>query len=138
MLTPWDNLFRRISVRQALVMLLPIVGIVAASCLPAWLFERVPSICLIKNISGVECPGCGMLRALKYLVDGQVSQALELNWRVIVVGPLLGWIYFQWAFHAIKKGKRQQAYLIHARRCLMQRGLRALNSKRRQRPGATN
>ena len=54
----------------------------------SWLESR-RSLCLIYNIFGVRCPGCGMIRALSSAVHGNFKQALRYNWLVVFVLPLL-------------------------------------------------
>lgn len=48
--------------------------------------STVPSVCLIKNITGYPCPSCGTTRALSYLSKGQVLQSLQQNPFGIIVG----------------------------------------------------
>ena len=39
----------------------------------------VPSVCMIKNVSGYPCPACGISRSIVYLLHGEVSQAFMTN-----------------------------------------------------------
>jgi hypothetical protein len=72
--------------------------------IPSSWFEGRPSICLIRRIFGVPCPGCGMVRALSCLAHGNVRKAWSYNHLVALVAPLLGYtwdkallrIYQQW------------------------------------------
>lgn len=57
-----------------------------------WL-ERGPSLCLVRRIFGIRCPGCGMLRALSYLAHGDVRAAWRHNRLVMLVAPLLGYAW---------------------------------------------
>lgn len=63
----------------------------------SWLESR-RSICLIYNIFGVRCPGCGMTRAISCAVHGNFKQALRYNWLVVFVLPLLcyAWLRTMW------------------------------------------
>jgi hypothetical protein len=54
----------------------------------AWI-EAGPSICLIRRLLGVRCPGCGMTRALSCMAHGHPRQAARHNALVVVVCPLL-------------------------------------------------
>ena len=54
----------------------------------SWLESR-RSMCLIYNIFGVRCPGCGMIRAISCAVHGNFKQALRYNWLAVFVLPLL-------------------------------------------------
>ncbi len=53
------------------------VGVLAI--IPTRIIESLPSLCLIKSISGHECYGCGMTRALSCLLHGNVTGALAYN-----------------------------------------------------------
>ena len=52
-----------------------------------WL-NKQHSICLIKNIFGIECFGCGITRAIIAGVQLDFTKAMEYNKMVIVVLPL--------------------------------------------------
>ena len=52
-----------------------------------WL-NKQHSICLIKNIFGVECYGCGITRAIISGVQLDFIKAIEYNKMVIIVLPL--------------------------------------------------
>jgi hypothetical protein len=51
------------------------------------------SICLYKNITGNECLGCGMTRAVLSVIHFQFENAYNYNKLVIVVFPLLVYIW---------------------------------------------
>jgi len=44
--------------------------------------------CLFKTIFGLQCPGCGSLRAMHQLLHGNVAAAWALNPMLMIVGPL--------------------------------------------------
>ena len=52
-----------------------------------WL-NKQHSICLIKNIFGIECFGCGITRAIIAGVQLDFTKAMEYNKMVIFVLPL--------------------------------------------------
>ena len=52
-----------------------------------WL-NKQHTICLIKNIFGVECFGCGITRAIIASVQLDFTKAIEYNTMVIIVLPL--------------------------------------------------
>jgi hypothetical protein len=58
----------------------------------AWL-DRGPSLCLIRRIFGVRCPGCGMTRAFSSVIHGKFKQAFQYNKLVVVVFPLLCYVW---------------------------------------------
>jgi hypothetical protein len=68
----------------------------AAALLVAWLapaawLDRFPSLCLFRNLTGWECPGCGMTRAILCLLRGDLAAALHYNRLALIVFPLLGY-----------------------------------------------
>ena len=59
-----------------------------------WL-NKQHSICLIKNILGVECYGCGITRAIISGVQLDFTKAIEYNKMVIIVLPLFIYEWFK-------------------------------------------
>jgi hypothetical protein len=57
--------------------------------IPTARIESGPSLCLIRRVFGVPCPGCGMTRALSCLAHGRARRAVAYNNRVVIVAPLL-------------------------------------------------
>src|SRR5205085_2465538 len=72
-------------------MLLPVVFILIPTY---WLESRRP-VCLIRNVFGVPCPGCGMIRAISYVCHGNFSKALYFNKLVVLVLPLLAYTWLR-------------------------------------------
>jgi hypothetical protein len=60
--------------------------------IPTSFFESGHSICIIKNVFGVECPGCGMTRAISSVFHGNLVGAFQYNKLVVIVFPLLCYI----------------------------------------------
>ena len=59
-----------------------------------WLaLNNTHCICLFKLITGHECWGCGMTRAFNALFELDFQKAYNLNPRVIIVAPLLIYIW---------------------------------------------
>ena len=44
--------------------------------------------CLFRTVFGVQCPGCGSLRAAHQLLHGNVQQAWALNKPLLIALPL--------------------------------------------------
>jgi Protein of unknown function (DUF2752) len=63
--------------------------------LPLSYMESMPSVCLIKNITGYECPGCGMTHSVFNILHGNFIQAFYYNKLVIVIFPLLAYIWLK-------------------------------------------
>ena len=59
-----------------------------------WL-NKQHSICLIKNIFGIECFGCGITRAIIAGIQLEFSKAIEYNKMVIIVLPLFIYEWFK-------------------------------------------
>lgn len=57
--------------------------------IPTARIEAGPSLCLIRRIFGVPCPGCGMTRAVSCAIHGHPRRAIAYNSRVVIVLPLL-------------------------------------------------
>ncbi len=59
--------------------------------------------CLIHSATGYYCPGCGSLRAIHYLLHGDVGAAISLNPLMVLSIPLVGvmllkpgWFFNRW------------------------------------------
>lgn len=70
---------------------------VAALVLFAFNPERVPiyPVCLFHRWTGLDCPGCGSLRALHQLLHGNFVEALRLNALLVLSLPLFAWVGFR-------------------------------------------
>jgi len=55
-------------------------------------------ICVFHALTGWQCPGCGVTRALYHLLHLHVGQALQYNALVTVLAPIaLAWFVFWYA-----------------------------------------
>ena len=63
--------------------------------LPLEWLNKQHSICLIKNIFGIECYGCGITRAIISGVQLDFTKAIEYNKMVIIVLPLFIYEWFK-------------------------------------------
>jgi hypothetical protein len=58
--------------------------------------------CQFHALTGLDCPGCGGLRAVNRLLHGHLGEAFRLNPMLFVLGPLIaGWL--GWYFHQRRK-----------------------------------
>ena len=71
--------------------------VVAIACAVALLFFFAPESyafyprCMFHVVTGLDCPGCGALRATHKLLHGDVAAAFALNPLYVLLLPLLGW-----------------------------------------------
>lgn len=79
--------------RLAALMAIPI----ALAAVPTSVFELGHSICLWKNLFALECPGCGMARAISCAFHGAFIRAWDYNQLVVIVLPLSGAIWLRQA-----------------------------------------
>jgi len=71
--------------KVGLYILLPLAFIVVPT---SWIESR-RSICLIRTLFGVSCPGCGMTRAISCIFHGHFKRAFQYNKLIVIVFPLL-------------------------------------------------
>lgn len=89
------------SARRARVPLLTGGGVLAAA---AFLAVRSPytpgsyGFCPIRAVTGLWCPGCGGLRAVHDLIQGDVAAAWGMNPLLVVAVPLLVALWARWAW----------------------------------------
>ncbi len=58
------------------------------------------SICLFVNLFGVECFGCGMTRAIYSAIHFDFEKAMSYNKLVVVVLPLLIYVWTRMTYKA--------------------------------------
>lgn len=58
-----------------------------------WL-NKQHTICLVKNIFGVNCFGCGITRAVISGLQLDLIKAIEYNKMVVIVLPMLIYVWF--------------------------------------------
>ena len=59
--------------------------------------ETVFILCVTKNISGIDCPGCGSQRAFHELLHGNFIKAAKLNLTIYFFTPLLLFLFLKTA-----------------------------------------
>ncbi len=67
----------------------------ALAVVPTDTLSGFPSVCLFRNFLGLECPGCGMIRAASCLLHGHPAEAAAFNRLIAVVAPLAGLVAFR-------------------------------------------
>lgn len=84
-------------------MLAPLSTAAAIGALTVALHVRDPhqqgswGLCPLKALTGLDCPGCGSLRAVHDLTDLDLASAASSNLLFVVCVPLLVGLWFVWA-----------------------------------------
>lgn len=94
--------------RRYWALVLPLVALLVGAL--AVLFQFDPSQhkfyprCMLYVTTGLQCPGCGGLRAAHALLHGQVDLAFRLNPLLLVFGPILLYMAIrETAWHLFKR-----------------------------------
>jgi hypothetical protein len=104
------------------VLLIPVVMFLV----PPELISQQHSVCLFKNLTGHECYGCGMTRALFSAIHLRFEDAFNYNKLVVVVLPLLIYI---WVKKILSLWPGSDAlFNIHMKTCRMIRATREESS----------
>ncbi|MDX1386593.1 MAG: DUF2752 domain-containing protein [bacterium] len=90
----------------AIILLLGIFAL--AAFLPLEWVER-QNLCFIRNLVGLECPGCGLTRAFLYLFQGEIRSSLQMNALAPVLVLWFG-IYLMQHLIAWVRGSRPRWY----------------------------
>jgi len=64
-------------------------------CLPADFFDYGESICISNVFFDTQCYACGLTRALQHLIHLDFLIAYEFNKLIVIIFPLLVFIYYQ-------------------------------------------
>jgi hypothetical protein len=79
-----------------------------AAVLALFLFDpahvRIYPVCPFHQLTGLDCPGCGSLRALHAMLHGNLVLAMHLNLLLVLSLPLFAWLGFRFVWHEIGGG----------------------------------
>lgn len=50
-----------------------------------WLGVQMPSVCQFRNVTGLDCPGCGLTRAFVSIAHGRITEAIGYNGASLLV-----------------------------------------------------
>ena len=59
-------------------------------------------VCAFHRLTGLDCPGCGSLRALHALLHGHPVTALHDNLLLVISLPIFAWLGFRFASSQIQ------------------------------------
>lgn len=93
------KIFQKVNVNICILIILPVLFYLGIEFLVHY---NTHSICIFKLITGHNCPGCGMTRAFSALFQLKLHRAFELNPRIIIVAPLLIYIWIATLIREIK------------------------------------
>ena len=65
----------------------PALVLAALATIPTQVLTSLPTLCLWRTLLHLECPGCGMTRALSSALHGHLHAALAFNRGVVFVLP---------------------------------------------------
>jgi hypothetical protein len=88
-----------------------VVAPVVLLILPADFFDNGRTICLSQLLLGMECPACGMTRAIMHLIHLDFENAFAYNMLSFIVLPLMILIWIQWFFKELRIYKKLKAAL---------------------------
>ena len=83
-----------INIRTKLLVFLYILFPIVLFMVPLDWLHKQPTICIVKNIFGVNCFGCGITKAVVSGVQLNFTKAFEYNKMVIIVLPMLMYVWF--------------------------------------------
>jgi hypothetical protein len=101
------------------------LGVVAAAgCVALAAFDlpdQGPVLCPFRALTGLDCPGCGMTRAVGQITRGRVGTAFDYNALLVFTVPVVAYLYLGWLATAFGRrlpplqiGRRGAAVLLVA------------------------
>lgn len=76
--------------RKIVILSLPVIAVIVANLAVELHFK---TFCLIKLLTGHQCWGCGLTRAFAALSRFEFRQAWDYNHLIVIVVPLLMWVW---------------------------------------------
>ncbi|MBI5215724.1 MAG: DUF2752 domain-containing protein [Ignavibacteriae bacterium] len=80
------------------------VGVSLLAIIPTEVLQTLPTVCVFKNLFGVECFGCGVTRAISSVLHGEFQQAWLFNKFIVTIFPLLVF-YLTYSYFKSKPNK---------------------------------
>ncbi|WP_433084411.1 DUF2752 domain-containing protein [Dactylosporangium sp. CA-052675] len=60
-----------------------------------------PPTCLVKLLTGFDCPGCGGTRAAWYMLHGDIPAAAHHHAMLVFAAPFLAYLYVAWTVNKL-------------------------------------
>lgn len=96
-------------------------GIILVSMVIQPFHEGEYTICVVKNLFGIPCPGCGLTRAFLFLGHGDIHGALRLNINSLLIFSAIVFLWLHAAVTIItgkearvRLAKREEFFIIMA------------------------
>jgi len=103
-------------------------GILLASATIPPFHREIFTLCLVKDVFGIPCPGCGLTRAFLFLGHGDVRSALALNVNSLLIFSLVFLLWLHSAFNAATHSEIKVQLRTQERYCLMALSVAAMAS----------
>lgn len=97
---PWFANIKRLKAILLLIVLLLLPLILRQISLKD--LEKAPTLCIYKNMTGRDCWGCGTSRSIISLINFDFKQAYHFNKRIIIVFPLLVYLWLKSIYRNLK------------------------------------
>lgn len=107
------GLFRlriRVATSKRLIWFFLLSGILVASVAVTPFHEGEFTVCILKNVLGIPCPGCGMTRAFLFIGHGDIHAALRLNINSLLAFFIIAILWLHAGFNIIT-GKEVKVHL---------------------------
>src|SRR3954454_23127478 len=72
---------------------------------PTMAGASAPPTCLVKLLTGFDCPGCGGTRAAWYLLHGDIPAAAHHHAMMVFATPFLAYLYVSWTVNRLANRK---------------------------------
>ena len=93
------NSYNKLILKIILLLCIPIVTLIISFIR----IENGQTICLFNNILGLNCIGCGITKSIIAFINGEFHQSINYNYNVIIILPLLLFIWLKHFFILLTK-----------------------------------
>lgn len=78
---------------------------------PTTVYASTHPTCIMRILTGFDCPGCGGTRSAWYLLHGDLAEAARHHALFVFVVPFLAYMYVAWALKTTFGWRVPQLYL---------------------------